>query len=76
MRNPMSVERALGPNRNDKENYGDVQPIARNMKPTLWVLGETCILVSSITINNTLTVTSLRAFGLIRALGQVRHEKF
>ena len=36
----MPVERVMGPNCNNMGNYGDLQPIARNMKPTLWVSGE------------------------------------
>ena len=36
----MPVERALKLNRNNMENYGDLQPIAQNMKPTLCVRGE------------------------------------
>ena len=38
--NPMPVERLMRPNRNGMENDGYLQPIAPNMKPTLWVLGE------------------------------------
>ena len=34
------VVKVMGPNRNNLENYEDLEPIARNMKPTLWVLGE------------------------------------
>ena len=40
MGNPMPFERIMGPNRHNNENYGDLQPIARSMKPTLWVLSE------------------------------------
>ena len=36
----MPVERVMGPNRNNMENYGDLQPVARNMKATIWVPGE------------------------------------
>ena len=36
----MPVERVMGHNRNNMENYGDLQPIARNMKPASWVPGE------------------------------------
>ena len=35
MGNTMPSERVIGPNRHNKENYEDLQPIARNMKPTL-----------------------------------------
>ena len=35
--NPMPVERVMGANRTNMENYGHLLPIARNMKPTLWV---------------------------------------
>ena len=39
MRNPMPFERIEhpGPIRHNMENYGDLQPIARSMKPTFWV---------------------------------------
>ena len=37
MGNAMLVE--MEPNRSNEENYGDLQPIARHMKPTLWVPG-------------------------------------
>ena len=41
MGNEITVERfKMGPNRKNTENYGDQQPIARNMKPTLWVPGK------------------------------------
>ena len=40
MGNPMPFERVMGPNRHNMENYGDLQPIARSMKPALWVLSE------------------------------------
>ena len=40
MGNTIPVERVMGPNQDNTENYGDLQPIARNMKPTLWVPGE------------------------------------
>ena len=40
MGNPMPVEREMGPNQHNMENYGDLQPIAQSMKPTLWVLSE------------------------------------
>ena len=36
----MPFERVMGPNRHIMENYGDLQPIARSMKPTLWVPSE------------------------------------
>ena len=36
----MPVEREMGPNRDNIENYGELQPIAQNMKPTLWVTGK------------------------------------
>ena len=39
MGNPMPFERLMGPNRH-MENYGDLQPIARSMKPTLLVPSE------------------------------------
>ena len=38
--NPIPAERVMGPNRINMQNYGDLQPIAQNMKPILWVLGE------------------------------------
>ena len=38
--NLMLVESVMGPNQNYMENFGNLQPIARNMKPTLWILGE------------------------------------
>ena len=34
------VERLMGPNRNNMENYGELQSEARNMKLALWVPGE------------------------------------
>ena len=40
MRNLMPFERVIGPNRYNMENYGDLQSIARRMKPTIWVLSE------------------------------------
>ena len=40
MGNPMLFERVLGPNQHNKENYGDLQHIARSMEPTLWVPSE------------------------------------
>ena len=40
MGNPMPFERVMGPNRHNKDNYGDLQPIVRNMKPTLSVPSE------------------------------------
>ena len=40
MGNPMPFERIMGPNRHNMENYGDLQPVARSMKPTLWVPSE------------------------------------
>ena len=40
MGNPMSVESVMGPNRNNMEDYGDLQPIAQITKPTLWVPGD------------------------------------
>ena len=40
MGSPMPVERVMGPSRNNMENYRDLQPIAQNMKPILWVPGE------------------------------------
>ena len=36
MGNPMPFERAMVPNRHIMENYGDLQPTAQSMKPTLW----------------------------------------
>ena len=36
--NMLPVERMAGPNQN--KNYGDLQPVARSMKPILWVLCE------------------------------------
>ena len=38
--NPMPFERVMGPNQQIIENYGDLQPIARSMKSTLWMLSE------------------------------------
>ena len=38
--NPISFERVMGPNRHNIENYGELQPIAQNMEPTLWVKSE------------------------------------
>ena len=35
MGNPMPFERVMGPNRHIIESYGDLQPIAQSMKPTL-----------------------------------------
>ena len=43
----MSVERVTGPNQNNMKNYGDLQSIAQNMKPTLWVPGEKILLLAS-----------------------------
>ena len=40
MGNPMPAERAMGSNRNNTENYGNLQSMAENMKPTLWVPSE------------------------------------
>ena len=40
MGNPMPFEKVMGPNRHNMENYGDLQPIGRSMKPTLWVPSE------------------------------------
>ena len=40
MGNPMPFERVMGPSRQSMENYGDLQPIARRMKPALWVPSE------------------------------------
>ena len=40
MGNLTPFERVMGPNRHNMENYGDLQPIARSMKPTLWVLSK------------------------------------
>ena len=34
----MPFERVMGPNRNNIENYGDLQPIAGNVKPRLLAL--------------------------------------
>ena len=36
----MPFERVMGPNRHNMGNYGDLQPIAGSMKPTLWVPSE------------------------------------
>ena len=36
----MPIERVMGPNQHNMENFEDLQPIARSMKPTLWVLSE------------------------------------
>ena len=36
----MSFERVMGTNRHIMENNGDLEPIARNMNPTLWVPSE------------------------------------
>ena len=33
----MPFERVMEPNRHNLETYGDVQPVARSMKPSLWV---------------------------------------
>ena len=51
MGNPMPFERVMGPNRHNMENFGDLQPIARSMKPALWVPSEnlSLILASSLT---------------------------
>ena len=38
--NVMPVERVKGPTQTTSKIYGNLQPIARNMKPTLWVPGE------------------------------------
>ena len=40
MGNPMPIERVMGPNRHNMENYGDLRPTAQSMKPTLWVPSE------------------------------------
>ena len=40
MGSPMPVERVMGPNRNNMENYVELQAIAQNMKPTVWVPSE------------------------------------
>ena len=40
MGNPMPFERVMGSNRHNMENYEDLQPITRSMKPTLWVPSE------------------------------------
>ena len=40
MGNPVPFERVMGPNRHNMENYGDLQPIARSMKPIFWVPNE------------------------------------
>ena len=40
MGNPVPFERVMGPNRHNMVNYGDLQPIARSMKPTFWVPSE------------------------------------
>ena len=40
MGNPMPFERVMGPNQHSMKNYGDLQPIARGVKPTLWVPSE------------------------------------
>ena len=40
MGNPILFERVMGPSRDDMENYGDLKPIARSMKPTLWAPNE------------------------------------
>ena len=37
MGNPMPFKRIMGYNQGIKQNYDDLQPIARSMKPTLWV---------------------------------------
>ena len=47
MWNLMPVERVMGPKQNNMKNYGDLQLIAKNMKPTLWVLGEKIFLLAS-----------------------------
>ena len=36
----MPTERIMAPNRDKMENCGVMQPIARNVKPTLWVRDE------------------------------------
>ena len=40
MGNPVPFERVMRPNRHNMVNYGDLQPIARSMKPTFWVPSE------------------------------------
>ena len=40
MGNPVPFEKVMGPNRHNMENYGDLQPIARSIKPTFWVPSE------------------------------------
>ena len=40
MGNQVPFERAMGPNRHSMENYWDLQPITRSMKPTFWVPSE------------------------------------
>ena len=37
MKKPMPFEPVMGSNRHNMENYEDLQPIARSMKPTLCV---------------------------------------
>ena len=44
----MPFERVMGPNRHKMENYGDLQPTARGMKPTLWVQSENLSFASSL----------------------------
>ena len=40
MGNTVPAEGVMGTNGNNMENYGDLQPIARNMKLQLWVMDE------------------------------------
>ena len=40
MGNTMPIERVMGPNRHNMENYEDLQPIARSVKSTLWIPSE------------------------------------
>ena len=47
MENLMHVERVMGSNQKNMKNYGDLQPIAQNMKPTLWAPGEKIFLFPS-----------------------------
>ena len=40
MGNPMPFERVMEPNRHNMENYGELQPIVRSVKPAFKVLSE------------------------------------
>ena len=48
MGNLMPFERVMGSNQNNMKNYGDLQSVAQNMKPTLWAPGEKIFLLDSL----------------------------